>query len=81
MIPAQVIAHLGRAWHGPRILLELTGPAGGRWALGPSAPAATIHADTVDHLRTLSSRNDHPDLQTHGDATAAAAATAARMVF
>jgi hypothetical protein len=44
------------------VLLELTGPAGGRWALGRGAPAATVRADTVDCLRALSCRNDHPAL-------------------
>src|SRR6266516_3483631 len=33
VVVAQVIADLGWAWAGPAVLLELTGPAGGRWAL------------------------------------------------
>ena len=81
VIVAQVVADLGRAWHGPPALLELTGPVGGRWTLGHGAPAATIRADTVDYLRALSGRNGHPDLQADGDPTAAAAAAAARVVF
>jgi hypothetical protein len=59
-IITQVVADLGRAWHGPPALLELTGPAGGRWTLGHGAPAATIRADTIDYLRALSGRNNHP---------------------
>ena len=81
VIVAQVITDLGRAWDGPPVLLELTGPAGGRWTLGHGTPAATIRADAVDYLRTLSGRNDHPDLHTDGDHTATAAAAAARVVF
>ena len=81
VIVAQVIADLGRAWAGPPVLLELTGPAGGRWALGQGAPAATIHAEAVDYLRALSGRNDHPRLEADGDHAVAAAAAAARVVF
>ena len=81
VITAQVIADLAHAWDGPPLLLELTGPAGGRWTLGNGPPAATIQADAVDYLRTLSGRNDHPDLHATGDSVAAAAATAARVVF
>src|SRR5215472_14791860 len=81
VITGQVIADLERAWHGPPVLLELTGPAGGHWTLGNDPPAATVKADAVDYLRALSGRNDHPDLQVTGDPTAAAAATAARVIF
>jgi uncharacterized protein (TIGR03083 family) len=81
VIVAQVIADLDQAWDGPPALLELTGPAGGRWTLGNAAPAVTIQADAVDYLRALSGRDDHPDLQADGDPWATAAATAARVVF
>src|SRR5215471_5737064 len=81
VITAQVIADLARAWDGPPLLLELTGPAGGRCSLGDGPPAATVQADAVDYLRALSGRNDHPDLQATGDPAAVAAATAARVVF
>ena len=81
VITAQVIADLAQAWDGPPALLELTGPAGGRWSLGDGPPAATVQADAVEYLRSLSGRNDHPDPHVTGDPTAAAAATAARVVF
>jgi len=81
VIVGQVIADLDQAWDGPPALLELTGVAGGRWTLGNGAPATTIQADAVDYLRALSGRNDHPDLQAHGDPRATAAAIAARVVF
>jgi uncharacterized protein (TIGR03083 family) len=80
VIVAQVIHDLGRSWSGPPTLIELTGPAGGRWALGHGTPAATVRADTVDYLRALSGRNDHPDLHADDD-HAATAAAAARVVF
>ena len=81
VVVAQVIADLGWAWEGPPVLLELTGRAGGRWTLGQGAPVATVRADTVDYLRALSGRNDHPDLEVNGDHTAAAAVATARVVF
>jgi len=81
VITAQVIADLAQAWDGPPALLELTGPAGGRWSLGNNPPAAAIQADAVDYLRTLSGRNNYPDLKVTGDPAAAAVATAARVVF
>src|SRR5512132_245968 len=81
VIVAQVVADLGRAWNGPPVVLELTGPAGGRWALGDGSPVATIRADAVDYLRALSGRNDHPALEADGDQAAVAAVAAARVVF
>ena len=81
VIVAQVITDLHRTWDGPPTLLELTGPAGGRWTFGHGTPTTTIRADTVDYLRALSGRNDHPALQADGDPAAAAAAAAARIAF
>jgi hypothetical protein len=79
LIVGQVITDLGRAWQGPAAVLELTGPAGGRWTLGSGSPAATIQADAVDYMRVLSGRADRADLHADGDPRAAAAA--ARVVF
>jgi uncharacterized protein (TIGR03083 family) len=81
VIVAQVVADLGRAWSGPLVVLELTGPAGGRWALGDGSPVATVRADAVDYLRALSGRNDHPTLEADGDQAAVAAVAAALVVF
>jgi uncharacterized protein (TIGR03083 family) len=81
VIITQVIAELGRTWNGPPVQLQLTGPAGGRWALGDGSPLATVQADTIDYLRTLSGRNDHPTITIDGDQTAGAAVTTARVVF
>jgi uncharacterized protein (TIGR03083 family) len=80
-VVAQVVADLGRAWEGPAVLLELTGPAGGRWALGQGSPVATVRADAVHYLRALSGRNDHPALEVDGDLAAVTAVAAARVVF
>jgi uncharacterized protein (TIGR03083 family) len=80
-IVAQVVRELGDAWTGPSVVLELTGPPGGRWTLGSGDPVATVRAEVVDYLRALSGRNDHPTLDIDGDPTVAAPITAARVVF
>ena len=77
-IVAQVVRELHAAWTGPPVTLELTGPAGGTWTIGTGSPTATVRVDTVDYLRTLSGRNDHPTMEVEGDA---GPITAARVVF
>jgi uncharacterized protein (TIGR03083 family) len=79
-VVAQVVRDVGRCWNGPSVLLELGGPAGGRWRLGNDTPAATVRTDAVSYLRAVSGRDDHPALEADGD-PAAAAAVAARVVF
>lgn len=55
-VVAQVIRDLARAWRGPDIVLDLSGPEGGTWLLGrnPQAPVVTLPA--VEFLRHLSGR-------------------------
>jgi uncharacterized protein (TIGR03083 family) len=55
-VVAQVIRDLARAWRGPDVVLDLTGPEGGTWLLGrnPQAPVTTLPA--VEFLRHLSGR-------------------------
>jgi hypothetical protein len=81
LIIAQVIADLGRSWQEPPVLLELTGPAGGRWSLGYGTPLAAVRADAVDYMRALSGRDQDPTLEADGDQVAVAAVAAARVVF
>jgi uncharacterized protein (TIGR03083 family) len=81
MIIDQVIADLGRAWEGPPVLLELTGPAGGRWTLGRGTPVTTVRADAVGYMRALSGRDPYPVLEGDGNQAAEAAVAAARVVF
>lgn len=81
-IVGDVLADLVRAWTGPPVRLELTGPAGGAWSLGAGAPAATVTADPVDYLRTLAGRQPAPALSlVAGDPAALPALVAARVVF
>src|SRR5205823_4065958 len=59
-VVALVIREVGLAWAGPAVILELTGPAGGRWLLGMGNPPGdeppVARADTVEYLRGLSGR-------------------------
>ncbi len=80
-IVAQVVRDLHGAWTGPSMVLELTGPVGGTWRIGPGSPVATVRADTVNYLRMLSGRDVHPDLAIEGDQIVAGLATGARVPF
>jgi uncharacterized protein (TIGR03083 family) len=80
-VVAQVVRDVSRSWEGPSLLLELTGPAGGRWLLGDDGPVAGVRADAVGYLRAVSGRDDRPTLEVDGDPAAAAAAAAVRLVF
>jgi uncharacterized protein (TIGR03083 family) len=80
-VVSQVVRDVGRSWKGPSVLLELTGPAGGRWLLGNDDPAATVRTDAVGYLRAVSGRDDQPALEADGDPVAVAAAATARVVF
>jgi uncharacterized protein (TIGR03083 family) len=80
-VVAQVIADLAAQWTGPPALLDLTGPAGGRWTLGTGAPAATLSADAIVYMRQLSGRPPRGQLRIDGDAAAGAALERARVVF
>jgi uncharacterized protein (TIGR03083 family) len=81
VIVGQVITDLDRAWQGPPAVLELTGPAGGRWTLGSGNPAGTIQADAVDYMRALSGRADLAGLHADGDPEVATAAAAVQVIF
>jgi uncharacterized protein (TIGR03083 family) len=80
-IVAQVLRDLGRAWAGPGLLLELSGPAGGSWTIGYGSPVATIGCDAVAYMRTLAGRADQPRMDAHGNTAVVGAAVAARVVF
>ena len=82
VIVDDVIGDLARAWAGPPVRLELTGPAGGAWSLGAGPPVATVAADPVDYLRTLAGRQPDPALTLReGDAAVLPALAGARVVF
>jgi uncharacterized protein (TIGR03083 family) len=55
-IVRQAVRDAGGAWSGAPVLLEITGPVGGRWLAGSGAPAVTIRTDAVSYLRLVSGR-------------------------
>ncbi|MET9429654.1 maleylpyruvate isomerase family mycothiol-dependent enzyme [Streptomyces sp. NPDC003036] len=80
-IMRQVLLDLALDWTGPSCLLELSGPAGGRYRLGSGPPVVTLRADALDFARHLSGRPPRGELTFEGDGEAAAALTAARVLF
>ncbi|MGK5447865.1 maleylpyruvate isomerase family mycothiol-dependent enzyme [Streptomyces radiopugnans] len=80
-IMGQVLLDLALGWTGPCCLLDLSGPAGGRYRLGGGPPVVTLRADAVAFARHLSGRPPLGELVSEGDAEAAAVLTAARVVF
>lgn len=56
---ADVVEEWARA-HGRPFVLELTGPAGGRWTAGAGGPL--LRADAVDFCRSVSGRDRLPGL-------------------
>ncbi|HSH77310.1 MAG TPA: hypothetical protein VLA19_02120, partial [Herpetosiphonaceae bacterium] len=81
-IVALVVRDLGqtlaRRLKGAAVVYELTGPAGGAWRIGSSAPAATIRMDTLDFNLLASGRltpgdaRARPDTAVSGDPNVAA---------
>jgi uncharacterized protein (TIGR03083 family) len=80
-IVLQVVRDLARAWTGPPITLELTGPTGGRWTLGKAEPIATARTETLDYLWHISGRKAQPAPDIEGDPKAATAILNARVEF
>ena len=81
-IVEQVIRDLALAWSAPSITLELTGPAGGTWLIGPSEPIAAIRAEATAMMRALAGRDDNPVLELQaGDPAVLAPMRDARVLF
>jgi uncharacterized protein (TIGR03083 family) len=56
-IVGQVVRDLDRGWRRPPLRLELTGPAGGTWAIGGGPPVEAVQADTMAMMLHLSGRD------------------------
>jgi uncharacterized protein (TIGR03083 family) len=80
-VVAQVVRDLDRYWSGQPLILELTGPGGGRWRIGDGDPVATARLDAVAFCRSLSGRSGELGCEVHGDPDAERALRAARVVF
>lgn len=80
-IVEQVVRDLDRAWTGPAVVLELTGPGAGRWRIGRGEVAATARTEAVEYLRLLSGRPAEPRIEVDGDPAVAQALQDARVAF
>jgi hypothetical protein len=69
------------AWTRPPVVLELTGPADGRWTFGAAAPRARVRIDATAYLRLLSGRPVDRSPDTDGDPVTAAEFLATRVEF
>ncbi len=77
----QVVRDLALAWQGPDVVLDLTGPEGGRWLLGHDQTAPTATLPTVEFMRLLSGRVVAPKLLDTVPDAVRPALTAARVTF
>jgi uncharacterized protein (TIGR03083 family) len=73
IIVTQVVHDIERQWTGPPVTLDLTGAAGGTWALSDAPPQATVRTDAVGLLQYLAGRDPGGKVDTD-DATVAALA-------
>jgi len=55
-IVRQALRDVSDAWSARAVLVEITGPAGGRWLVGDGTPGATVRADPVSYLRLVTGR-------------------------
>ncbi|WP_020385752.1 maleylpyruvate isomerase family mycothiol-dependent enzyme [Kribbella catacumbae] len=81
---AQVMLDLedGPFWKGTPIVLTLTGAGGGTYRLGQGDPIATVSTDAVGYMRTVSGRDDQPDVVlVDGEPAGVEAVTGCRMPF
>jgi len=75
----QAVRDLAGSWDGPSVLIEVTGPAGGRWLVGDDPPAAALLAGPLALMRQLTGRQGGGMITASGDAPAVAALLAIRI--
>lgn len=63
----------------PAVEVELTGKGGGTYRLGRDEPVGRAAVDAVSYMRTVSGRDDHPEVT--GDPAAVEAIASCRMPF
>jgi uncharacterized protein (TIGR03083 family) len=78
---AQVVRDVATGWSGEPVLLDLSGPAGGQWALGTGTPIATLTGDAVAFARQLSGRPARGELTATGAQAACERILELRMPF
>ena len=79
-IVRQAVRDVADAWSGLPVILEITGPAGGRWLAGDGAPVAGVCGDAVSYLRLISGR-PAGHVEACGDNVTAAAFLAIRITL
>jgi uncharacterized protein (TIGR03083 family) len=77
----QVVRDLADFWSGPPVVLDLSGPAGGRWIIGSGKPVAAVKDDALTFMRQLSGRPTDQAATVEGDPTAAAALLSMHIEF
>jgi hypothetical protein len=77
-IVRQAVRDVADAWTGPPVLVEITGPAGGRWATSDGAPAVGVRANLISYLRLVTGR-PAAGIEFSGDRSVAAAFLAIRI--
>ena len=70
-VARQVIRDLACAWSGPAVILDFSGPMGGRWSLGAGQPVAEVHSDPVSFVRLAAGRPGHQPVISGDGGTAA----------
>jgi hypothetical protein len=55
-IVRQTIRDVAGAWTGPPVIVQINGPAGGRWLLGDGTPIVTISSDPLCYVRHVTAR-------------------------
>jgi len=73
-IVEQVVRDLALTWREAPIALELTGPAGGSWAIGSGEPVAVVRSDALEYMRALAGRDPEVTLEPVSGADSALAA-------
>ena len=75
----QVIRDLAGTWSRPAVILDFSGPMGGRWSLGEGRPVAEVHSDPVSFVRLAAGRPGRQPV-IDGDGGTAAELLATRVV-
>lgn len=74
----QAVRDAAGAWTGSPVLVEITGPAGGRWLTATGDPQAAVQADALSFLRLVTGHRSD-GARTSGDLQMAAAFLAVRI--
>jgi len=77
-IVRQAVRDLAGIWHGPAVIVEITGQAGGRWLIGDGTAAAVVRTTPASFVRLVTGHTA-AEAEIGGDAAAASALLAVRI--